>query len=228
MSALAHHLINGNISNMLKISNLTLGYEGKAVLQFSGVELENGSEWLITGASGCGKTTLLYSIAGLMPVMAGEISVNGVNIAKLSEVQRDRFRGKNIGMIFQTLHLVKHLTVLDNLLLAANMTGEKQDITAAKNALAQLGIADKADTLPENLSQGQAQRVAIARAILHKPSLILADEPTSSLDDASCAAVLAMLKNAAKETGATLIISTHDGRVKSEFSNIICLDRGAK
>jgi len=209
---------------MLKISNLTLGYAGKPVVKLADAELAKGSEWLITGASGCGKTTLLYAIAGLLPVISGEISINGVNIAKLSEAKRDEFRGKNIGLIFQTLHLVKHLSVLDNLLLSENMAGAKKNIAAAKQALTELGIANKANVLPESLSQGQAQRVAIARATLHKPSLILADEPTSSLDDTSCAAVLTMLKNAARETSATLIISTHDSRVKTHFTNIISLD----
>lgn len=208
---------------MLKLSNVTLGYDGKPVLRFPGMELQKGGQCLITGASGSGKTTLLYAIAGLIPVMEGSVTIENTDIAKLSESGRDHFRGKHIGIVFQTLHLVKSLTVLENLLLASYVADQPQKRDNAKEVLHKLSIYEKMDALPEALSQGQAQRVAIARAVLHKPALLLADEPTSSLDDRSCEAVISLLQQVAKETNAMLVISTHDSRVKTHFSNVIAL-----
>lgn len=208
---------------MLNISQISLGYNGKAVLRFGGLELPKGGQCLIAGPSGSGKTTLLYAIAGLVRVMAGTITIGGTDITTLSEAALDHFRGRKIGMIFQTLHLMRSLSVLDNLLLASYVSGQPQERERARELLAELGIAEKADALPEALSQGQAQRVAIARAVLHRPALILADEPTSSLDDDACAAVIALIRQTARETGATLVISTHDSRVKEHFDQIIAL-----
>lgn len=208
---------------MLTMTNLALGYDGAPVLHLNDVQLASGKDCLILGGSGSGKTTLLYTIAGLMLPLSGSIIIDGTDLASLSEAQRDKFRGRHIGIVFQTLHLVKSLTVLQNLLLAPYVTHQQQSKAGALEWLTKLGLADKADVLPQELSQGQAQRVAIARAVMNQPSLILADEPTSSLDDASCEVVLGLLKQAAKEAGATLLISTHDQRIKSHFSNVIQL-----
>lgn len=211
---------------MLNISRLTLGYDGQPVLRFGGMELPEGGECLITGASGSGKTTLLYAIAGLIPVMEGSIAIGDTGISTLPEAKRDSFRGKHIGIIFQTLHLVKSLSVIDNLLLASYVAGQPQKEARALDALKKLGIYDKKNDLPETLSQGQAQCVAIARAVMHGPALILADEPTSSLDDGSCETVIGLIRQAAKESNAALVISTHDSRVKAHFGNVIQLGGG--
>ncbi len=206
---------------MLNISQATLGYGGKTILEFKGLDLEKSGQCLLSGPSGSGKTTLLYAIAGLNPLIKGKISINGVEINSLSEAQMDNFRGKNIGIIFQTLHLVKSLSVLDNLLLASYLSGNPQSQNQVISMLEKIGIADKSDSMPNELSQGQAQRVAIARAVINKPKLILADEPTSSLDDKNCSDVIGLIKQAAKDSGASLVISTHDTRVKEHFTNII-------
>jgi len=208
---------------MLDIKKISLGYKGHTVLKFTGLQLVGGGQCLITGPSGSGKTTLLYAMAGLIDVIDGEIRVAGTDITKLSESQRDHFRGQRIGMIFQTLHLVKSLSVIDNLMLASYVAGVKQDRAHAHDILRQLGIYEKRDALPSQLSQGQAQRVAIARAVLHKPELLLADEPTSSLDDQSCDVVVSLIQQVAKDNGAALVISTHDNRVKKHFANVITL-----
>jgi len=213
--------------NMLNISRLRLGYGEKVVLDFAGMQLSQGQQCLITGASGCGKTSLLYAIAGLLDVMEGSIQVAGTDIAKLSQSERDRFRGKRIGMIFQTLHLVKSLSVIDNLMLASYVAGVPQHKEHAHGLLKQLGIYEKRDALPSQLSQGQAQRVAIARAVLHHPELLLADEPTSSLDDDACEAVITLIQKVAKDNGAALLVSTHDARVKKYFSEILPLGGAA-
>lgn len=208
---------------MLNVSQVSLGYNGKPVLHFAGMQLLQGEHCLLNGPSGSGKTTLLYAIAGLVRTLEGTITLAGTNISAISEAARDHLRGRQIGMIFQTLHLVRSLNVLDNLLLASYVAGMSRGKERSLELLDRLGIADKAAALPEELSQGQAQRVAIARAVLHRPALILADEPTSSLDDAVCADVVELIRQTARESGATLLISTHDSRVKNHFDRVVSL-----
>ncbi|MCG8692689.1 MAG: ATP-binding cassette domain-containing protein [Minwuiales bacterium] len=174
---------------------------------------------LLLGPSGSGKTTLIQILAGLTTPTAGRAAVAGQDLAELSARQRDRFRGRQIGIVFQTLHLVGALTVAGNLRLARYMAGLSQDEARLGRVLDSLGIGDKADATPHRLSQGEAQRVAIARAVINEPALILADEPTSALDDDNCARVVDMLSAQAAECGATLLIATHDGRIKKRFEN---------
>jgi putative ABC transport system ATP-binding protein len=206
---------------MLKIEDITMGYAGKPVINLDELILPEGGQCLVTGSSGGGKTTLLYAIAGLMPILSGRIVINGIDITKLREAEMDHFRGVNIGIIFQTLHLMHSLTVMENLMLASYAVGVPPKMPHIEEVLRKLNIYDKKDALPYSLSQGQAQRTAIARAMLHSPKLIIADEPTSSLDDRNCDAVIALIKEVAQETNAALVIATHDGRVKPHFDNII-------
>jgi ABC-type lipoprotein export system ATPase subunit len=206
---------------MLTVVPSTIGYRETPVLDFPGMELADGAHCLLIGPSGSGKTTLLYALAGLSEVMAGGVHLNGTEISALSEAERDRFRGENVGIIFQTLHLVKSLTVLDNLLLASYLAGLPQRPQRAVALLDKLGIADKKDHMPATLSQGQAQRVAIARAVLNDPVLILADEPTSSLDDVSAAGAIGLIREVTADTGASLVVATHDARVKPHFQTLI-------
>jgi putative ABC transport system ATP-binding protein len=206
---------------MLSLNDVTLGYDGKPVLHMGTLHIPRGGKCLISGASGSGKTTLLYTVAGLLPVISGSISINGTDLTKLSEPERDHFRGLHMGVIFQTLHLVRSLSVIDNLMLAYFAAGVRQDKARALHMLHRLQIEDKKDALPEHLSQGQAQRVAIARAVLLRPTLILADEPTSSLDDKSCARVIDIIIQIAEEAEAALLVSTHDNRIKAHFSQVM-------
>lgn len=206
---------------MLKLTDVLLGYGKEPVLHMGSLNIAKGGQCLISGASGSGKTTLLYAVAGLLPVISGNIFINDTDITALSEAQRDHFRGKHIGIIFQTLHLVRSLSVMDNLMLAFFAADVKQNKERARHMLSLLGIEDKKHALPHELSQGQAQRVAIARAVLNRPALILADEPTSSLDDKSCANVIEIIIQMAKEVEASLLISTHDNRIKPHFSHIM-------
>lgn len=206
---------------MLSVKNVSVGYNKTSVWQLSELTLNAGDQFLLTGASGSGKTTLLYTLAGLQPALSGNIFINNTDITTLTETQLDHFRGQHIGIIFQTLHLIKSLTVLQNLSLASYVANLPQQKSHALELLDHLGIANKAHHLPEQLSQGQAQRVAIARAVLHKPALLLADEPTSSLDDDSCNSVIELISRIARENNTTLIISTHDQRVKSHFTKTL-------
>ncbi len=212
---------------MLSFSALRLGYAGRAVLELGDFALPAGGQCLIAGPSGCGKTTLLYALAGLSPVMAGSVSVNGTVITALNESARDAFRGRHIGIVYQGIHLIKSLSVLQNVMLASYAAGLAAQETRARALLSRLGLSEKLHAMPDTLSQGQAQRVAIARAALHSPALLLADEPTSSLDDASCAGVIALLKEVALEANSTLVIATHDARVKEHFADVVTLGGGA-
>jgi len=210
---------------MLSIEDIVVGYNDKPVINLDKLSIPESGQCLITGSSGGGKTTLLYAIAGLIPIQSGKITINGIDISKLRETEMDHFRGIHLGIIFQTLHLMRSLTVMENLLLASyavNMPPKPEHI---EELLHRLDIYEKKDELAHNLSQGQAQRVAIARAVLHSPKLIIADEPTSSLDDKNCEAVIEIIKEVAKETGAALLIATHDSRIKAHFEKIIHFEK---
>jgi putative ABC transport system ATP-binding protein len=131
----------------------------------------------------------------------------------------DRFRGQHIGIVLQRLHLVASLSVVKNLLLAQYLAGVPQDGARVREVLASLEVADKAGAYPHELSFGQAQRVAVARAVVNRPKLLLADEPTSNLDDARCAQAYSLLESQARACGATLVIATHDQRIKARMRN---------
>lgn len=177
-----------------------------------------GEHSLILGPSGSGKTTLLHLIAGLLRPTAGSVTVAGQDLGALGPAALDAFRGRHVGIVFQTLHLVSALTVAGNLRLARYLAGLPRDEDRILQVLESLGVRERADARPRDLSQGEAQRVAIARAVVNGPTLILADEPTSALDDRNAAAVLDLLQEQAVACGATLVIGTHDGRVQERFA----------
>ena len=204
---------------MFAIQNLTHAYAGREVLRVDEWRAEQGAQWLMLGPSGSGKSTLLHVLAGILRPASGQAVVAEQDLGALSEAALDRFRGKHIGIVLQRLHLIDSLSVLNNLLLAQYMAGAKQDATRVREVLASLDLADKASAMPHELSHGQAQRVAVARAVVNKPKLLLADEPTSNLDDVRCVQVLDLLLDQAKACGATLVIATHDQRIKSRVAN---------
>jgi putative ABC transport system ATP-binding protein len=185
---------------------------------FPDFTLLSGQPCLLLGESGSGKTTLLHLLGGLLRSNQGHITIQKTDITTLSEAELDKFRGKNAGFIFQKNHLINALTVMDNLLMVPFLAGTKQDICRIDEVLQQLGIDDVKNTTVKNLSQGQAQRVAIARAVLNKPALIFADEPTSALDDRNCDKVINLLLGVASQNQSTLIIATHDQRLKSKIN----------
>lgn len=206
---------------MLKASNLSHQYSGGNRLKFPDLSIGSGEEWLILGQSGCGKTTLLNLLSGLLKPESGSVELAGTNLSKLSGARLDKFRGKHIGVVFQQSHFIASLTVLQNLLLAQKLAGVKRDRVYLKRLLEKLGLSDKVNRLPSRLSVGEQQRVSIARALATKPKLILADEPTSALDDKNCEVVLNLLREASSETGAALVIVTHDTRLKLMVGNNI-------
>ena len=205
---------------MIEIKNLSHSY-GETTIQYPDWKVEEGKHAMILGNSGCGKTTLLHLLAGLMKVPTGSISISGELISNKSDSDLDHFRGQNIGLIFQKPHLVSALSVKENLTLSQYLGKKKIDVKRVEETLDQLGISDLKNRKIHQISQGQAQRVSIARAILNSPKLLLADEPTASLDDDNCNKVIQLLKYQAEQNGSTLIIATHDHRVKSEFDNML-------
>ena len=208
---------------MINVTNLRYNYTPNKQIVFQDFDIQTGDHCLLLGESGSGKTTLLHLLGGLLSSQEGLIKVNDTDITKLSESDLDRFRGKHCGFVFQKNHLISALSVEENLLMAPFLSGLKQDKERVAELLAQLGLSDRKDSRIQDLSQGQAQRVAIARAVLNKPSVILADEPTSALDDKSCDNVITLLLNLASQNKSTLVIATHDKRLKDKVANQLVL-----
>lgn len=198
---------------MIETRGLAHGYEPATGLRFADVTVPQGGTLLLRGPSGSGKSTWLALAAGLLTPTEGELRVAGQAVAALKGGQRDRWRARCIGFLPQKLLLSEALSVADNLGLVFFAAGRPVDRLAISAVLGALGVAALADRKPAQLSVGQAQRVALARALLNQPRVLLVDEPTASLDDAACSAALALLQQGAANTGATLVIATHDARV---------------
>jgi putative ABC transport system ATP-binding protein len=208
---------------MIQVENLSYAYEQGRSIRFPDFSVADNGHCLLLGESGSGKTTLLHLIGGLLKTQQGKIQVNAVVLSDLSEAALDRFRGQHLGFIFQRNHLISALSVKDNLLMAPFLSGLPQNETRVNEVLTQLGLSEKINSNVRQLSQGQAQRAAIARAVLNKPSIILADEPTSALDDRNCERVIDLLLDVAKTNNASLLIATHDQRLKSKIHQQILL-----
>lgn len=208
------------------LRDLRMQAGGRTILALSGWTVEPGAQVLVLGPSGSGKTSLLNAIAGLRRIASGTIEVAGEDIGALAADARDRFRGRKIGIVFQTLHLVAALEVADNLRLARWLARLAPDEARIAAVLEALGLAEKAHQKPRSLSQGEAQRVAIARAVVNAPALILADEPTSALDDRNAQSVVDLLSDQAEACGAALVIATHDARIKDRFATQLELGGG--
>lgn len=203
-------------------------YPQGPVLAFPDVAVPQGGVLLLRGRSGAGKSTWLSLVAGLLAPSAGELLVAGQSLSDLTPVQRDAWRARHVGFLPQKLHLSPALSVAGNLGLAYYAAGLPENRVAIQAALAALGVAELAARRPVQLSGGQAQRVALARAVLLNPQVILADEPTASLDDAAAQDALALLQATVQRTGATLVIATHDARVRQALPAAQSLDLDAQ
>lgn len=204
---------------MISIKGVAHSYNNLSKISFSDWQINDGERWLLLGQSGSGKTTLLHILTGILKPTTGEINIAETSIYQLTSKKLDQFRGRNIGIVFQRPHLIKSLTITENLLLAQSFAQLPENHERIHEVLQSLGIADKKNAYPNELSQGQLQRVSIARAVINKPALLIADEPTSSLDDNNATAVLQLLLEQSDLNQATLIVATHDKRVKDAFTN---------
>jgi putative ABC transport system ATP-binding protein len=208
---------------MLETNQLSFSYSGNATLKFPNFSCKKGEHWLLLGQSGSGKTTLLHLLGGLLSPSAGSVKVGDTDLKSLSTADLDKFRGKHIGIIFQKSHFVRALTVQENLLLAQQLAGVPSNKGKIAELLNRLNIGHKLHAKTNELSQGEQQRVAIARALVNQPQVILADEPTSALDDENCEEVIQLLEEQAAAAEATLLVVTHDGRLKERFEHQIII-----
>ena len=204
---------------MVKTSSLTYSYGDEQEMVFPDIDLPRGDHLLIIGPSGIGKTTLLYLMAGLLPPVHGNVAVDGTELNSLSRKEMDSFRGKEIGLIFQQYHFIKSLNVEDNLVLRQSVLKDSVDKERRHQLAERLGLSGHLNKKVTELSQGQQQRLSIALGLIHRPKVILADEPTSNLDDMNCVKVINLLKEEAEICKSSLVIITHDLRVMSHFKN---------
>jgi len=208
---------------MLRTQSLFFAYNAQTEFRFPDIALDTGDNLLVLGESGIGKTTLLHLMAGLLSPNSGKVELNGTVLHELPVAQLDRFRGEHIGLVYQRPHFIAALTLEENLALVQYLAGKPQDKKRIREVLDSLGIAHKLREKSHSLSQGEQQRAAIALAVINRPQLILADEPTASLDNKNCAKVAALFQEQASATGAQLIIITHDERLKDQFQNTLTL-----
>jgi putative ABC transport system ATP-binding protein len=215
------------ILNVSKLKKNYVSPEGNStcVINIDHLSIQEGEQIAIKGASGSGKTTFLNLIAGILKADSGEIMILDQQMTDLSESRRDRLRAKYIGYVFQTFNLLQGYTALENVLMGM-MFGQKIDTERGRQLLKQVGLSDRLNYLPRQLSVGQQQRVAVARALANNPKLVLADEPTGNLDRKHAAETIGLIQNICKDHCASLLLVTHDpfilerfGRVE-EFSNI--------
>ena len=199
---------------MIETRALCYQYPAGPVLSFSDLDVPQGATLLLRGNSGAGKSTWLALAAGLLTPAGGEVTVAGQPLSRLSRAERDGWRARHLGFLPQKLHLSEALSVERNLALAFYAAGVPENRAMVRRALELLEVADLGRRRPSQLSGGQAQRVALARSVLMQPRIILADEPTASLDDAAALTGIELLQNCAAQCNATLVIATHDRRVQ--------------
>ncbi|WP_353170374.1 ABC transporter ATP-binding protein [Flavobacterium sp.] len=208
---------------MISTKNITFSYDKNQNFIMPDLFCQAGSTILVTGNSGKGKTTYLHILAGLLQPNSGEIFIDNTDFTNLKAGKADTFRGKNIGVVFQKSHFIASLSVIENLEMASWLATGKKHTKRAKELLNKLDILEQAHKQPSQLSVGQQQRVSIARALINEPKVLLADEPTSSLDDKNADNVIELLESLSKEYKAALIIVTHDSRIKAKFTNQITM-----
>ena len=193
------------------------------VVDIESLDLSDGEQVALIGTSGSGKTTLLHLIAGILSPDSGTIQFDLTNLATLSEAERDVFRGRHIGYIFQTHHLLPGFTALENVLLGMSFTGRTPDKSWATHLLTEVGLAERMNYQPAKLSVGQQQRVAVARALANRPNLVLADEPTGALDEKNAQQVLDLIRKLCSEVNSALLLVSHDLNIANQLPRVLTL-----
>lgn len=208
---------------MISCQNLTFSYSPQKRFTFPDITCADREALLILGQSGRGKTTLLHLMALLLRPEGGSVIIGDKDITPLSVAEAAAVRASQIGIVYQKPHFVSSLSVLENVLLPNYLAQKFQDKNRARALAEELGFAEHLSKKTHQLSQGEQQRVSIARALMNNPAVILADEPTSSLDDDNCDKVITLLKNQSEQIGASLVVVTHDQRLKDAFTNQVKL-----
>lgn len=209
---------------ILKISGLKKSYKSpdgqlSQVINIPSFELAASAEAALIGRSGTGKSTFLNIICGILKPDAGEVQIKGTSITSLKESSKDRFRAKHIGYIFQTFNLLQNFTALENILIGMRFAG-KVDRQKAEEILTKVGLADRMNYKPPQLSTGQQQRVAVARALVNQPDLVIADEPTGNLDPEHAAIAIDLIRELCREKKASLLVVSHDKELISTFKRV--------
>ena len=210
---------------MIKTESLKFSYDGRKYFDFPDINLDIGENLLIIGNSGIGKTTLLHLLAGILKPESGSINISGTDISKFSDTELDKFRGDNIGIVFQKPHFISSLTINENLKLAQYLSPSKIS-GDAKKILESLNIKDKYQQKPNQLSEGEKQRASIALALINSPSLILADEPTGNLDFQTAQEVFELMLKLNQDLNTSFIIVTHNQELASKMDRVLLLENG--
>lgn len=190
------------------------------ILDIPRFELGRGEQMVLLGRSGCGKTTLLHVIAGISRADSGSIQLDGVELTGLSEPARDRLRAGRMGYVFQTFNLLPGFTALENILLGMTFARGRRDQARAKQLLSRVGLADRAQHKPRQMSVGEQQRVAVARALANRPSLLLADEPTANIDPSNQQMIVDLIRDTCREENIALLMVTHSLEVARQFQRV--------
>jgi putative ABC transport system ATP-binding protein len=208
-------------TDVLFLNKLEFSFNEKPLININEFQVRARERIAIMGPSGCGKSTFIHLVAGLLKPQKGTIRIKNQDITKLEEWKIDRLRGRSIGIVFQRLHLLPSISILDNLLLAQKLAQTKVDRRSAMDLLKRLDLEECVNKFPHHLRQ--AQRAAIARAVIHKPALVIGDEPTSALDDGNAQEAIRLLNELSESVGFALLIVTHDKRVRDSMDSVLSL-----
>lgn len=208
---------------LLQITQLSFGFGKTPIMRDMSLCIARGAHHVLLGPSGTGKSTLIGLIAGLLPAQRGKILFEGQDLAPLRQPERDQHRARSMGLVFQDLHLIACLSIEENVAMAVRLSGQATGSADIKALLERFGIGHLAAAKPRQISRGEAQRAAIVRALAVRPKLLLADEPTASLDAASRDRVLQALFDLAQANNTTLLVATHDSAVAARFDHPIQL-----
>ena len=194
----------------------------RCVLDLPELRLRSGTQLCLVGTSGSGKTTLLNIIAGIVRPTTGHVYFEGADIAQMTELQRDEFRARNVGYVFQTFNLLQALSARENVAIALSFAGvrQREALQRADELLDRVGLSHRSGARPAQLSVGEQQRVAIARALANRPQVVLADEPTANLDEENGVAILDLLRETTAEEDSVLLLVTHDAQVRARFEDV--------
>jgi len=215
--------------SLVKLTNVKKAYiepngDRLPILDIPQFELSDGEQMVLVGRSGCGKTTLLHVIAGISNADSGEIFIDGLDIRRLSESGRDKFRAEKLGYVFQTFNLLAGFTALENVLLGMTFSRGRPNQRRAQELLDRVGVGHRMDHRPTAMSVGEQQRVAVARALANRPRLLLADEPTANVDAANQQHVVELIRDTCREENVSLMIVTHSIEIANQFDRVDQLD----